>query len=146
MARPRKYALDTPGLYCSTDKRTQRVYWKYMHPITGDVHGLGTNAEEAKEIAIEANARFSEQQLQNTLAVRDNLVRAIGGSISVSTWLDRYIDIQEERKAAKEITENTVKQKIAVVVWFKPTRSAPALKNSGAIGVVMGQRIAPYFS
>lgn len=125
MARPRKYALDIPGLYCSTDKRTQRVYWKYKHPISGDVHGLGTNAEEAKAIAIEANARLSDQQLRNTLAVRDKLVRAIGGSISVSTWLDRYLDIQEERKAAKEITDNTVKQKIAPV---KAMRNALAAK------------------
>lgn len=111
MGRPRKFALNIPGLYCSTDKRTQRIYWKYKHPLTGTVHGLGTNAEEAKAIAIEANNRLSEQQLRNTLAVRDKLSRAVGGSISVSTWLDRYLVIQEERKAANEITENTVKQK-----------------------------------
>ncbi|WP_199073441.1 MULTISPECIES: phage integrase Arm DNA-binding domain-containing protein, partial [unclassified Erwinia] len=129
MGRPRKFSLNIPGLYCSTDKRTQRIYWKYKHPITGVVHGLGTNAEEAKAIAIEANTRLSEQQLRNTLAVRDKLSRAVGGSISVSTWLDRYLVIQEERKTANEITENTVKQKIAPVKAMRMALAAKPIRD-----------------
>ncbi|MBQ0956439.1 phage integrase Arm DNA-binding domain-containing protein [Serratia symbiotica] len=129
MGRPRKFALNIPGLYCSTDKRTQRIYWKYKHPITGVVHGLGTNADEAKAIAIEANSRLSEQQLRNTLAVRDKLSRAVGGSISVSTWLDRYLVIQEERKIANEITENTVKQKIAPVKAMRKALAAKPIRD-----------------
>lgn len=45
--------------------------------------------------------------------------------LSLSTWLDRYLKIQDERKAAKEITENTVKQKLAPV---KAMRAALATK------------------
>lgn len=88
MARPRKYNIDIPGLSCYTDARTQRVYWRYKHPITGTSYGLGTNAEEAKAIATEANKRLADQQLHNTLAIKDKVIRTLGGSISVSTWLD----------------------------------------------------------
>ncbi|WP_076706890.1 phage integrase Arm DNA-binding domain-containing protein [Yersinia enterocolitica] len=115
MARPRKYNIDIPGLSCYTDARTQKVYWRYKHPITGTSYGLGTNAEEAKAIATEANKRLADQQLRNTLAIKDKVIRTLGGSISVSTWLDQYLKIQDERIEAKEITENTVKQKIAPI-------------------------------
>lgn len=111
MGRPRKFALNIPWLYCSTDKRTQRIYWKYKHPLTGTVHGLGTNAEEAKAIAIEANNRLSEQQLRNTLAVRDKLSRAVGGSISVSTWLDRYLVIQKNARPQMKLLRTLLSKK-----------------------------------
>ncbi|MFV9075508.1 phage integrase Arm DNA-binding domain-containing protein [Serratia fonticola] len=125
MARPRKYNVDVPGLSCYTDARTKKVYWRYKHPLTKKFHGLGDNEEEAAAIAKDANTRLSEQLLRNTLAVRDKLSRAVGGSISVSTWLDRYLKIQEERKEANEITKNTVKQKFAPV---KAMRAALATK------------------
>lgn len=73
---------------------------------------------------------ISEQLLHNTLAVRDKLSRAVGGSISVSTWLDRYLKIQEERIEANEITKNTVKQKLAPV---KAMRAALATKPIGKL-------------
>ncbi|EPE5328489.1 phage integrase Arm DNA-binding domain-containing protein, partial [Escherichia coli] len=42
MARPRKYKTDVPGLSPYFDKRNNKVYWRYRHPITGKNHGLGS--------------------------------------------------------------------------------------------------------
>lgn len=47
--------------------------------------------------------------------IQDKITRKMGRSISVMTWLDKYLEIQKERIAQKEISEYTVKQRIAPV-------------------------------
>lgn len=121
MARPRKYNINIPGLSCSTDARTKRVYWRYKHPVTGKFHGLGTNEEEAKAIALEANTRFAEQKMNQLLKARDEISRKTGGSITVASWVKRYEVIQEERLKAEEIRLNTFKQKAAPLKVFVAT-------------------------
>ncbi|TLH98314.1 hypothetical protein EWT20_03645 [Escherichia coli O25b:H4] len=37
MARPRKYKTNVPGLSPYFDKRNNKVYWRYRHPITGKI-------------------------------------------------------------------------------------------------------------
>lgn len=97
MGRPRKYNVTIPGLSCFIDKRTKRFYWRYKHPVTGKFHGLGTDKDSAREIAVEANSRLAEHKMGQLLTARDNISKHIGESISVSGWLDRYWEIQEER-------------------------------------------------
>ncbi|ENS1601555.1 phage integrase Arm DNA-binding domain-containing protein, partial [Escherichia coli] len=56
MARPRKYKTEVPGLSPYFDKRNNKVYWRYRHPITGKNHGLGSIDQKlAETIAAEAN-------------------------------------------------------------------------------------------
>ncbi|EOM2345612.1 phage integrase Arm DNA-binding domain-containing protein, partial [Escherichia coli] len=55
MARPRKYKTEVPGLSPYFDKRNNKVYWRYRHPITGKNHGLGSiDQKQAEAIAAEA--------------------------------------------------------------------------------------------
>lgn len=132
MARPRKYNVNIPGLSCYTDVRTQKVYWRYKHPVTGKFHGLGTDGEVAKQIAIEANSRLAERQMAQLLKVRDEISREQKKGISVSAWVEKYLAIQAERLESGEIRFNTHKQKLAPLKAFI---SESGLKNIDAITV-----------
>jgi len=118
MARPRKYNVNIPGLSCFTDARTQKVYWRYKHPVTGKFHGLGTDGDAAKQIAIEANSRLAERQMAQLLKVRDEISREQKKGISVCAWVEKYLEIQAERLETGEIRFNTHKQKLAPLKVF----------------------------
>lgn len=115
MGRPRKYNVDVPGLSCYTDARTKKVYWRYKHPVSGKFHGLGDNEAEAKNIAVEANARLAQQQMGQLITARDKISRDMGKGISVSSWLDIYWKIQEERLQDGELKASSVNQKKAPI-------------------------------
>ncbi|KQN46917.1 integrase [Serratia sp. Leaf50] len=132
MARPRKYNVTVQGLFCSTDARTNKVYWRYKHPITGKFHGLGDDKEEAKAIAIEANGRFAEQQTNQLFKIKERVSENFGLSITVTTWLDRYIKIQEDRLKDGEIKLNTFKQKITPIELFRRECGLMELQSIGA--------------
>lgn len=132
MARPRKYNVNISGLSCYTDARTKKVYWRYKHPVTGKFHGLGDNEEEARQIAIEANTRLAEQKMKHMFTIREKISTKLGMSITVSTWLDKYIKIQDERLKSGEIKLNTYKQKSAPVEAFRRECGAMELQSIGA--------------
>ena len=112
-ARPRTHKITIPNLYSKLDKRTGRVYWQYKHPITGKFHSLGTDAEEAKQVACEANDIIAEQRTRQILSVNEKIARMRESRefITVTTWLDRYLAIQQERLETGDIKLNSVKQK-----------------------------------
>ncbi|EMB4325626.1 phage integrase Arm DNA-binding domain-containing protein [Pluralibacter gergoviae] len=112
-ARPRTHKITIPNLYSKLDKRTGRVYWQYKHPITGKFHSLGTDADEAKKVACEANDIIAEQRTRQILSVNEKIARMRESRefITVTTWLDRYLDIQQERLESDDIKINSVKQK-----------------------------------
>lgn len=110
-ARPRKNNVDIPNLYPLFSRKANKVYWRYRHPVTGKYHALGDNEQEAREIAIEANGRLAEQRSRQILALSDRVAQIKGKDITVSTWLDRYWKIQEERLSTGDIKPNTFKQK-----------------------------------
>lgn len=110
-ARPRKNNIDIPNLYPLFSRKANKVYWRYRHPVTGKYHALGDNEQEAREIAIEANSRLAEQRSRQILALSDRVAQIKGKDITVSTWLDRYWKIQEERLSTGDIKPNTFKQK-----------------------------------
>ncbi len=110
-ARPRKNNVDIPNLYPLFSRKANKVYWRYRHPVTGKYHALGDNEQEAREIAIEANSRLAEQRSRQILALSDRVAQIKGKDITVSTWLDRYWKIQEERLNTGDIKPNTFKQK-----------------------------------
>lgn len=114
-ARPRTHNINIPNLYAKLDKRTDRVYWQYKHPMTGRFHSLGTDEAEAKTIANEANLALAEQRSRQVITLTDKNSRVKNGSISVTTWLDRYLTIQQERLSTGELKPNSVKQKNAPV-------------------------------
>lgn len=110
-ARPRKNNVSVPNLYPLYSRKVNKIYWRYKHPITGKFHALGTDEVEAIAIATEANARLADQRTRQILAISDRIATSKGKAITVSTWLDRYWKIQEERLAAGDIKLNTFKQK-----------------------------------
>ncbi|WGL97273.1 phage integrase Arm DNA-binding domain-containing protein [Arsenophonus sp. aPb] len=110
-ARPRKNNVSIPNLYPLYSRKANKVYWRYRHPITGKYHALGDNEEEAKAIALEANNRLADQRSRQVLAISDRIYRIKGKSITVSTWLEKYWNIQEERLKEGDIKLNTYKQK-----------------------------------
>ena len=132
MARPRKYNVNIPGLSCYTDARTKKVYWRYKHPVTGKFHGLGDNEEEAKEIALNANTRLAEQKMNQIFKIREKINTRAGLFITVSSWLDKYLKIQNERLKSGEIKLNTFKQKSAPVEAFRRECGAMELQSIGA--------------
>jgi len=132
MARPRKYNVNIPGLSCYTDARTKKVYWRYKHPITGKFHGLGDNEEEAKETALDANTRLAAQKMNQIFKIREKIITRAGLFITVSSWLDKYMKIQDERLKSGEIKLNTYKQKTAPVEAFRRECGAMELQSIGA--------------
>lgn len=132
MARPRKYNVNIPGLSCYTDARTKKVYWRYKHPETGKFHGLGDNEEEARKIAVEANTFLSEKKMKRMFTLREKLSTKSRMSITVTSWIDKYIKIQDERLKSGEIKLNTYKQKTAPIEAFRRECGAMELQAIGA--------------
>jgi integrase len=128
-ARPRKNNVSVPNLYPLYSRKVNKVYWRYKHPITGKFHALGDNEEEAIAIAIEANSRLAEQRTRQVLAISDRIATSKGKAITVSTWLDRYWVIQEERVKSGDIKPNTFKQKAKPVAILRE-RTAMKLISS----------------
>jgi len=136
-ARPRTHNITIPNLYSKLDKRTGRVYWQYKHPITGKFHSLGTNADEAKQVANEANAIIAEQRTRQILSVNEKIakMRESREFITVTTWLDRYLEIQQERLVSGEIKLNSVKQKKKPVDLLRQHCGMMFLMDVGALQV-----------
>lgn len=118
-ARPRKNNVSVPNLYPLYSRKVNKVYWRYKHPITGKFHALGTDEAEAIAIATEANTRLAEQRSRQIMAISDAIATSKGRSITVTTWLDRYWKIQEERLKSEDIKLNTYKQKCKPVALLK---------------------------
>ncbi|AHM74557.2 site-specific integrase [Yersinia hibernica] len=136
-ARPRTHNITIPNLYAKLDKRTGRVYWQYKHPISGKFHGLGTNEDEAKQVACEANDIIAEQRTRQILSVNQKIARMRESRefITVTTWLDRYLEIQQERLEAGEIKINSVKQKRKPVELLRQHSGMLYLKDITALEV-----------
>jgi integrase len=103
--------VSRPGLSCYLDSRTNKVYWRYKHPVTGKFHGLGTDEAVAKEIAVEANSRLAEQKMRHLIQAKNEINKRLGGSATITEFLIRYKKTQEERLNRGEIKLNTFKQK-----------------------------------
>ncbi len=112
-ARPRSHKISIPNLYCKLDKRTGKVYWQYKHPLSGRFHSLGTDENEAKQVATEANTIIAEQRTRQILSVNERLERMKGrrSDITVTEWLDKYISIREDRLQHNELRPNSYRQK-----------------------------------
>ncbi|WP_265694141.1 phage integrase Arm DNA-binding domain-containing protein [Providencia rustigianii] len=137
-ARPRAHKITIPNLYCKLDKRNGKVYWQYKHPLTGKFHSLGTDAEEAELVASQANNIIAEQQTKQILSINDRLSniknKKIG--ISVTNWIDKYLEIQQERMDLGELKLNSYKQKIKPLNLFKQHCGMMSLKDITALEIV----------
>lgn len=136
-ARPRTHKITIPNLYSKLDKRTGRVYWQYKHPITGKFHSLGTDAEEAKQVASEANRIIAEQRTRQILSVNEKIARLRESRefITVTTWLDRYLAIQQEHLETGDIKLNSVKQKNKPVELLRQHAGMMYLKDVSTLEV-----------
>ncbi|EFW9206358.1 phage integrase Arm DNA-binding domain-containing protein [Shigella boydii] len=140
MARPRKYKTNVPGLYPYFDKRNNKVYWRYRHPITGKNHGLGSIDQKlAETIAAEANSRLARQQMEQMLSLQEKIISDTGGSSTVTIFLNNYRKIQQERYENGEIKLNTLKQKAAPLRVFDErfgTRPLDAITVKDVVSVL----------
>lgn len=130
-ARPRTHKVTIPNLYCKLDKRTGRIYWQYKHPVSGKFHSLGTDEDEAKQIANEANSIIAEQRTRQILSVNERIakIKGIREGITVTEWLDKYLTIQDERVSLNELRPNSYKQKIKPVRLFREHLGMQYLKR-----------------
>ena len=113
-ARPRNHRVDIPNLYCKLDKRNSKTYWQYRHPLTGQFIGFGTDQEAAKLAATELNRLLAQQEAAQSFALIDMVShKKINSkkSIRMRVWIERYLQIQEERLSNKEIKINTLKSR-----------------------------------
>ncbi|MBP1034196.1 phage integrase Arm DNA-binding domain-containing protein [Serratia fonticola] len=114
MARPRKYNVDTPNLYCKMDKRTKKVYWQYRHPLTGNFIGFGLVEEHAVAAAVELNRLLSEQQSRQASMLVDIAISSVKKekpSTTVFQFVERYLAIQKERLADGTLKPSTLKSR-----------------------------------
>lgn len=114
MARPRKYNVDVPNLYCKIDKRTNKVYWQYRHPLTGNFIGFGVVEDHAVTAATELNRILSEQQSRQASMLVDIAISSVKKekpSITLYQWVERYLTIQQERIEDKTIKPATLKSR-----------------------------------
>lgn len=136
-ARPRSHKISIPNLYCKLDKRTGKVYWQYKHPTTGRFHSLGTDEEEAKQVANEANTIIAEQRTRQILSVNERLSKMKGKrtDITVTEWIDKYILIQEERLRNHELRPNSFRQKNKPLRLFREHCGMRYLKDIETIDI-----------
>lgn len=68
---------------------------------------------EARFIGVLAQPKIAEQRTRQILSVNEKIARMRESRefITVTTWLDRYLAIQQERLDAGGIKLNSVKQK-----------------------------------
>ncbi|ECD7904991.1 integrase, partial [Salmonella enterica subsp. enterica serovar Weltevreden] len=136
-ARPRSHKISIPNLYCKLDKRTGKIYWQYKHPVSGRFHSLGTDEVEAKKVASEANTIIAEQRTRQVLSVNDRLARMKGRrtDITVTEWIDKYIEIQDERLKHRELRPNSYRQKAKPVRLFREHCGMQYLKDISALDI-----------
>lgn len=136
-ARPRSHKISIPNLYCKLDKRTGRIYWQYKHPLSGRFHSLGTDENEAKQVATEANTIIAEQRTRQILSVNERLSRMKGqrSDITVSAWLDKYESVQEERLLHNELKPNSYRQKAKPIRLFREHCGMQYLKDITALDI-----------
>lgn len=111
-ARPRKFNLNIPNLYCKLDKRTNKVYWQYRHPLSGKFIGFGAIEENARDAAIEANRLLSEQQSRQAAMLVDIAISStqkVQPSITLFNWVEKYLEIQTERISDGTLKPTTLK-------------------------------------
>ena len=136
-ARPRSHKISIPNLYCKLDKRTGKVYWQYKHPLSGRFHSLGTDENEAKQVATEANTIIAEQRTRQILSVNERLERMKGrrSDITVTEWLDKYISIEEDRLQHNELRPNSYRQKGKPIRLFREHCGMQHLKDITALDI-----------
>ena len=134
--RLRKKNIDIPNLYSIYHPRMKKIYWRYRHPISGKFHSLGDDEAQAKQIALEANNRIAEQRTRQILIIGDRVATMKDQSISVSTWLDRYWNIQKERLSQGEIKLATYKQKKKPIDLMRQKLALYPLANIGTRDLV----------
>jgi len=136
-ARPRTHKISIPNLYRKLDKRSGKVYWQYKHPLSGKFHSLGTDENEAMQVANEANAIIAEQRTRQILSVNEKIakIRKMREGITVTEWLDKYLAIQEERVSLNELRPNSYKQKLKPVRLFREHYGMKYLKDITTLDV-----------
>lgn len=131
-ARPRKFNLNIPNLYCKLDKRTNKVYWQYRHPLTGRFIGFGTNEENARDAAKEANRLLSEQQSHQAAMLVDIAIantQKIQPSITLFKWVEKYLEIQAERISDGTLKPTTLKTRKSCALTLSKKLPNIRLKN-----------------
>jgi integrase len=91
-----------PNLYIS--KKGKKYYFSYRHPVTCKHTGMGSDRPAAITAANELNGRLQP-------AATDLVARVIGGNHLMSTWLERYLDLYQDRKltGGKPLSAETIR-------------------------------------
>ena len=136
-ARPRTHKIIIPNLYRKLDKRNGKIYWQYKHPFTGKFHSLGTDEQEARETAIQANTIIAEQHTRQLLSINERLskIKTNKSEISVDIWIDKYLDIQKERLDIGELKINSYRQKMKPINLFRQYCGTKILKEITALDI-----------
>ncbi|HAD32184.1 MAG TPA: hypothetical protein DCE77_11465 [Methylophaga sp.] len=111
--RPRKRGnKDLAGLNLYVQKRGERNYYQYKHPITGKYHGFGFNRKEAIEAA---------KQLQQLLKQNPDLVgKVVQPAGSFSEYLEYFRDeiIPQKRVNGQPLSDSTVREYSRLIKTF----------------------------
>lgn len=128
--RPRKNSIKIPGLYARFDRRTDKTYYQYKNPVTGKFHGLGTDKDRAENLAITANQRLAVAEadyFSKNIEASPEPAKARG--ISLSSWVGRYLKIQESRLKNNLIASVTYSEKCRMAELLTDRLGNQPLKN-----------------
>lgn len=117
--RPRKNSISIPGLYARFDRRTDKTYYQYKNPVTGKFHGLGTDKAKAEKTALIANQRLAAAEAEfflNKIDASPPATKRRG--ISLRSWVERYIKIQDLRLKNGDIAVTTHKEKLRMSAFL----------------------------
>ncbi|MFD3245873.1 phage integrase Arm DNA-binding domain-containing protein [Rahnella aquatilis] len=134
-ARPRKYNISTPNLYCKLDKRNNKTYWQYRHPITGEFIGFGTDSDAAHAAALEMNRITSEQLTSQSFALIDiakQRTEPNAQNMRLKQWIKEYKSILERRVQRKELASSTARGRKACAELLSARSQNILLKEVGA--------------
>jgi integrase len=111
--RPRKRGnKDLAGLNLYVQKRGERNYYQYKHPITGKYHGFGFDRKEAIEAA---------KQLQQLLKQNPGLVgKVVKPEGSFSEYLEYFRDeiIPQKRVNGQPLSDSTIREYNRLIKTF----------------------------
>ena len=111
--RPRKRGnKDLAGLNLYVQKRGERNYYQYKHPITGKYHGFGFDRKEAIEAA-----KQLQQLLKQTPGLVGKVVKPAG---SFSEYLEYFRDeiIPQKRVNGQPLSDSTVREYSRLIKTF----------------------------
>ncbi|GAA4880073.1 tyrosine-type recombinase/integrase [Ferrimonas pelagia] len=112
----RRRDIYLPQNLYATKRANGRTYFQWRDPRTARFHGMGSDPDRAIADAVELNRLVQEQVTSHLSAIIEQtpMARKARG-ITTGDWLDRYMEIQEQKQQTGELKPNTIKTRRSLI-------------------------------